>query len=83
MPPTQLTFLLNNEPLVGASIWLGEIGGLEKETDENGTVTFPSIVPPWEGYTEVRITGPVDASTKLLVVAGQTHVIDLGERTEP
>ena len=80
MPPvTQVQIVLNNEPLVGASVWLGEIGGLEKITNEEGTVAYPDIVPPWQGFVELMISGPLFATTKLLCVAGETHVIDLGE----
>jgi hypothetical protein len=82
--PTKIHVLLNGTPLVGANIWLGEVGQQKKTTNESGDASFPNIVPPLEGYTEVLISG-VDYiySAKVLIVAGETNVVNLGTITQP
>ncbi len=82
MPPTKLQVLLNGVPLAGATLVFGEVGVTTKVTDANGIAAYPNITPPWVGYTEVLVSGPVSASAKVVVTAGETTVIDLGEREE-
>ena len=83
MAQTKVRVLLNGNPLVGASIWLGEIGGQVKTSDADGEAAYPAIVPPFQGYIEVLILGTYYSSAKLLLIAGQTNIIDLGTISEP
>lgn len=83
MAQTKVRVMLNGSPLAGASIWLGEIGGQMKTTNELGEVAFPDIVPPFQGYTEILINGVTYASAKIKLIAGETNIVDLGTIQEP
>jgi hypothetical protein len=74
---TKIILLLNDVPLVGASVVVGEIGGLLKETDEDGAVAFPEIDSgTW--FTEIWISHASIATSRQVIVAGETLTIDLG-----
>ncbi len=84
MPPiTKVQVLLNGQPLVGANVLVGELGGLEKTTDEEGKVALPDVASGYAGYTEVMIETPtIYATSKVVIKYAETTIIDLGELEE-
>ena len=83
MPSTKVEVLMNGEPVVGATVLIGEIGGLEKTTDEGGKVSLPNIETSYAGYTEALITmGGVDLSARITIKYGETTTIELGNLGE-
>ena len=84
MPPiTKVEVLHDGSPLVGATVLVGEIGGLEKETDENGRVALPDVEVGYAGYTEVLVqSSGIFASAKVVLKYGETTTVNLGIMTE-
>ena len=79
MAVTKIQVILNGAPVEGATIIVGEIGELEKKTDEDGIAAYPNITGSYAGYTEAWIECPVvTATAKVVVRAEQTSIIDLG-----
>lgn len=79
MAVTKIQILLNDMPVVGATVIVGEIGEIEKTTDEYGTAAYPNIVGSYAGFTDVWIDyGASNAVSKAIIRAGQTTVVDLG-----
>lgn len=79
--PTKVEILMNGAPLEGAIVYVGEIGGNEKETDEDGKVSLPNVPEGFAGYTEVLIASPVYASAKVIIKYNETTTIELGYDT--
>ena len=79
MPPiTKVQVLLNGLPLVGATVLVGELGGYEKTTDDEGKVALPDVASGYAGYTEVYIEDPTHfATAKVVVKYAETTTIDL------
>lgn len=74
---TKVEILRNGAPLVGATVYVGEIGGVEKETDEDGRVSLPDVPEGFAGYTEVLIASPVFASAKVILKYNETTTVEL------
>ena len=55
MAVTKIQVILNGAPVEGATIIVGEIGELEKKTDEDGIAAYPNITGSYAGYTDYQI----------------------------
>jgi len=81
--PTKVQVLLNGDPLEGATVYVGAIGGQEKETDEDGSVALPDVEVGFAGFVDVAILAEgIWATANAIIKYNETTVIDLGEREE-